>query len=84
MNVEVVYTSRRTVEIRMGSNTYLFTREDYAALADAIFTNPPADVIWQARITEDMVGDISKENLARMVDELDDFVAGTAMEWDVA
>ncbi len=72
-----------TTVITMGSNTYYFMKDDYAALADAIFTNPPADVIWQARITEDMVGDLGKENLACMVDELDDLVAGTAMEHGV-
>lgn len=69
------------VEIRVNSFTYLFTQDQYAELAAAIFTNPPADVVWQARITSDMLSDLT--DVTSMIEELDDYVAGTCMEHGV-
>jgi len=69
------------VEIRLGQSTYLFTADAYAALAAAIFDNPPKEVVWQARITEEMIS--SDTNTESMIEELDDYVAGTAMEYGV-
>jgi hypothetical protein len=69
------------VKLRVGLSTYLFTPEDYAAIAAAIFNTPPADNVWQARITEDMVSELT--DTESMIEELDDYVAGTAMEYGV-
>ena len=69
------------VTIHVGIVKYLFTPDDYAAIAAAIFDTPPADVVWQARISEDMVSELT--DTESMIEELDDYVAGTAMEYGV-
>jgi len=69
------------VTIHVGITKYLFTPDDYAAIAAAIFDTPPADVVWQARITRDMISRVT--NTESMIEELDDYVAGTAMEYGV-
>jgi len=80
MRVEIEL-GEQTAVISMGSNTYYFLIDDYAALAAAIFDNPPKDVVWQARITKDMVSELT--DTESMIEELDDYVAGTAMEYGV-
>lgn len=64
-----------------GRYKYVFTPPQYAAIAEAIFSNPPPNVVWQARITEEMIS--SDTNTESMIEELDDYVAGTAMEFGV-
>ena len=80
MNVKIEQNAN-AVEIRLGQSTYLLTADAYAALAAATFDNPPKDVVWQARITKDMVSELT--DTESMIEELDDYVAGTAMEYGV-
>ena len=79
MNVEIERGESRYVSIKVGSNTYLFERSDYNELFHAILQNPADDVVWASCVTADMVRD--PEDSGNLIDELNDFVAGTVMEY---
>ena len=72
-----------TVKLRVGLSTYLFTADDYAAIADAIFCNPPADVVWQSRITTEMVSNVSPEDVDYLIQDLDESVERYGSEYAV-
>lgn len=63
-----------TVKLRVGLSTYLFTPDDYAAIADAIFSNPPEDVVWQGRVTSELVSGMTGDQIDEMVRSLDESV----------
>lgn len=66
-------------QVVMGLSTYLFTPSDYDELFHAILQTPASDVVWVSCVTADMVRD--PEDSGNLIDELDDFVAGTVMEY---
>lgn len=68
-----------TVEIKVGYSTYLFDRATYDELFHAILQTPASDVVWASCVTADMVRD--PEDSGELIDELDDFVAGTVMHY---
>jgi len=82
MNVEIEQKDN-VVEIRVGSNTYLFTPEDYAALAAGIFDNPPVDVVWQSRITTEMVSSVLPEDVDYLIQDLDESIENYGLEYGV-
>jgi hypothetical protein len=67
------------VSVDMGSHTYLMQRSDYNALFHAMFQEPADDVVWVSCVTAEMVAD--PEDSGNLIDELDDYVAQTVMEY---
>jgi len=63
-----------TMAITIGSNTLYFKKDDYAALADAIFCNPPPNVVWQSQMTSEMVSGMSPYQIDEMTRTLDESV----------
>ena len=78
MNVEIVRFPTH-YQVTMGSATYLFRPEDYDALYHAMRQTPASDVVWSSCVTTDLVSD--PRDCENMTDELDDFVAGTLMNY---
>lgn len=78
MSVEIIRYPSIT-EIKMGMASYYFRPSDYDELFHAILQTPASDVVWVSCVTADMVGD--PEDSGNLIDELDDFVAGTVMEY---
>lgn len=68
-----------TVEINIGYSTYLLDRENYNALFHAMLQEPADDVVWVSCVTADMVAD--PEDSGNLIDDLDDYVAQTVMEY---
>ena len=62
------------VEIRLGQSTYLLTQDAYAALAEAIFCNPPPNVVWQSQMTSEMVSGMTGDQIDEMTRTLDESV----------
>jgi len=71
--------SDRYVSIETDNSTYLFHRDTYNALFHAILQTPADDVVWVSFVTADMVAD--PEDSGNLIDELDDYVAQTVMEY---
>lgn len=81
MNVEIIAPDygHDTYEIKINYSTYLFDRATYNALYHAFMQHPADDVVWSSCITSDLVSD--PRDCENMTDELDDFVAGTLMNY---
>ena len=72
-----------TVKLRVGLSTYLFTPDDYAAIADAIFCNPPPNVVWQSQMTSEMVSGMSPYQIDEMTRSLDESVELTLDDYEL-
>jgi hypothetical protein len=70
--------TRLYVEIQVDTSTYLLSQEQYAELFFEAIQHPPASVLWSSCVTKEF---IDPEHAERAVDELNDFVAGTCMEY---
>jgi hypothetical protein len=66
------------VEIQVDTSTYLLSQEQYAELFHTALQHPPADVLWLSCVTKDMIDPAHAE---QAIDEMNDFVAGTCMEY---
>jgi hypothetical protein len=62
------------VRIRQGLVNRLLSLSDYAELVEAIFMNPPENVIWQAQMTNDMVSTMTGDQIDEMIQTLDESV----------
>ena len=82
MGVQIDQGLSATV-ITMGSNTYYFMKDDYAALADAIFCNPPPNVVWQSQMTSEMVSGMSPYQIDEMTRSLDESVELTLDDYEL-
>ena len=69
------HSNLTSVTITVGERyRYVFTPRQYAAIAEAIFMNPPENVIWQAQMTSDMVSGMTGDQIDEMVRTLDESV----------
>lgn len=66
------------VEIQIDTMTYLLRQDQYADLFHEALQHPPKDVLWVSCVTKDLI-DIDYVEVA--VDELNDYVAGTCMQY---
>jgi hypothetical protein len=70
--------TRLYVEIQVDTSTYLLSQEQYAELWHTALQHPPADVLWASYVTKEF---IDPAHVEQAVDELNDFVANTCMEY---
>ena len=66
------------VEIQVDTSTYLLSQEQYAELFHTALQHPPKDVVWVSCVTDEY---IDPNHTEKAIDELNDFVAGTCMEY---
>jgi hypothetical protein len=66
------------VEIQIDLSTYLLNHEQYAELWHTALQHPPAEVLWASYVTKEFIDPAHAE---QAVDELNDFVANTCMEY---
>ena len=66
------------VEIQVDTSTYLLSQEQYAELFHTVIQHPPKDVLWLSCVTNEF---IDPKHTEQAIDELDDFVANTCMEY---
>ena len=66
------------VEIKVDNSTYLMSQEQYAELWHTALQHPPAEVLWASYVTKEFIDPAHAE---QAVDELNDFVANTCMEY---
>lgn len=67
-----------SVEVTVDTSTYLFNPEQYAELWHTMRTHTPSDVLWSSVVTKEM---IDPEYVGQAIDELDDYVAQTCMQY---
>jgi hypothetical protein len=78
MSTVTITKTELYVEIQVDTSTYLFNHEQYDELFHTALQHPPADVLWTSCVTKEFIDPAHAE---RAVDELNDFVAGTCMEY---
>ena len=66
------------VEIQVDTSTYLFHQEQYAELFHTVLQHPPKGVLWTSCVTDEY---IDPNHTEQAIDELNDFVANTCMEY---
>jgi hypothetical protein len=66
------------VEIQVDTSTYLLSQEQYAELFHTVLQHPPKDVLWLSCVTKDM---IDPSHAEQAIDEMNDYVANTCMEY---
>jgi hypothetical protein len=78
MSTATITKTKLYVEIQIDSGTYLFDHEQYAELWHTALQHPPAEVLWASYVTKEF---IDPAHVEQAVDELNDFVANTCMEY---
>ena len=63
-----------SITIHQGLVKRIMSHGDYAELVEAIFMNPPENVIWQAQMTNDMVSGMTGDQIDEMIQTLDESV----------
>ena len=82
-NNKVTIEITNIVTIRQGLVKRLMSLSDYAELADAIFCNPPPNVVWQSQMTSEMVSGMSPYQIDEMTRSLDESVELTLDDYEL-
>jgi hypothetical protein len=82
-NNKVTIEITNIVTIRQGLVKRLMSLSDYAELADAIFCNPPENVIWQSQMTSEMVSGMTGDQIDEMTRSLDESVELTLDDYEL-
>ena len=69
-NAQVTKTEH-TVEILVGTMTYLFTPEQYSELYLAMTLERPDNIVWQSFLTTEDVSDLSASEIENLIADLD-------------
>jgi hypothetical protein len=72
-----------SVTIHQGMVKRIMSHGDYAELVEAIFMNPPENVIWQAQMTSDMVSGMTGDQIDEMVRSLDESIELTLDDYEL-
>lgn len=76
-----VIKSDNYVTIKLDTSEYLMDHAQYSELLQAILVNPPSDVVWMSVVTNEYLN-LSAEMRECFAAELNDYVAGTYLEYE--